>query len=246
LLTIDDRAEQPHGLSWQYLSMSPERMGLPVPQQRMGGRVRLARDGSNVADVLIDLGRASVPALEGLVETMAYVRPYSRDIQPTITNEIERKAWLPLSEAGFKVPGWMLSTGAMRLLPLPRHPAQPAPDSRGNPHCGAVGQHAGGVDQAFTLTGLICWPWSTCRRWNPTRQATRASPGRPATRACAAGRLTSRPASSTPWATCSGGKYRHVGWYKPSACRDNSPKACGIQNAIQTRRDVTFDRDDYR
>ena len=124
----ESMAEARQVLAWQFLTLSPERMGMPVPQQRTAGRVRLARDGSNVADVLLDLRRESLSAFEGLVETMAYVLPYARDIQPSITSEIERKAWLQLTEAGFKVPGWMLSTGTLRmlaLLALLRHPEPP-------------------------------------------------------------------------------------------------------------------------
>ena len=60
---------------------------------------------------------------------MAYVLPYAKDIQPSLTSsEIERKAWMQLTEAGFKVPGWMLSTGTLRLLvllALLRHPKPP-------------------------------------------------------------------------------------------------------------------------
>jgi len=116
-------------LAWQFLTLSPERMGLPVPQQRTKGHVRLANDGSNVADFLLDLRRQSPNAFDGIVETMAYVLPYAKDIQPTLTSsEIERKAWLQLSEDTFKVPGWMLSTGTLRmlaLLALLRHPTPP-------------------------------------------------------------------------------------------------------------------------
>lgn len=118
-----------HILAWQFLTLSPERMGLPVPQQRTGGGVRLARDGSNIADFLLDLRRQDQNAFDGIVETMAYVLPYAKDIQPSLTSsEIERKAWLQLTEAGFKVPGWMLSTGTLRLLALLallRHPKPP-------------------------------------------------------------------------------------------------------------------------
>ena len=117
-----------HVLSWQFLALSPERMGMPVPQQRTGGGVRLARDGSNVADFLLDLRRIDQNAYDGIVETMAFVLPYARDIQPSVTSEIERKAWLQLTEADFKVPGWMLSTGTLRLLALLallRHPSPP-------------------------------------------------------------------------------------------------------------------------
>jgi predicted ATPase len=116
-------------LAWQFLTLSPERMGLPVPQQRTKGAVRLANDGSNVADFLLDLRRQSPNAFNGIVETMAYVLPYAKDIQPTLTSsEIERKAWLQLSEETYKVPGWLLSTGTLRmlaLLALLRHPNPP-------------------------------------------------------------------------------------------------------------------------
>lgn len=116
-------------LSWQFLTLAPERMGLPVPQQRTQGRVRLAQDGSNVADFLLDVRRLSPSAFDGIVETMAYVLPYAKDIQPTLSSsEIERKAWLQLSEDTYKVPGWLLSTGTLRmlaLLALLRHPNPP-------------------------------------------------------------------------------------------------------------------------
>ncbi len=128
---MPDFAEEAHHvLDWQFLTLSPERMGLPVPQQRTGGGVRLARDGSNIADFLLDLRRQDQNAFDGIVETMGYVLPYAKDIQPSLTSsEIERKAWLQLAEADFKVPGWMLSTGTLRmlaLLALLRHPNPPS------------------------------------------------------------------------------------------------------------------------
>ena len=124
-----NQEEARHILDWQFLTLSPERMGLPVPQQRTGGGVRLTRDGSNIADFLLDLRRQDQNAFDGIVETMAYVLPYAKDIQPSLTSsEIERKACLQLTEADFKVPGWMLSTGTLRLLALLallRHPNPP-------------------------------------------------------------------------------------------------------------------------
>ena len=118
-----------HVREWQFLTMSPERMGLPTPQQRTGGGVRLAHDGSNVADFLLDLRLQDPNAYDGIVEVMSYVLPYAKDIQPTLSStEIERKAWLQLTEGNFKVPGWLLSTGTLRmlaLLALLRHPNPP-------------------------------------------------------------------------------------------------------------------------
>ncbi len=114
--------------SWQFLTLAPERMGLPLPQRRTGGRIRLARDGSNIAEFLLELRELDRNALDGIINTMAYVLPYARDLQPAITSELERKAWLQLTEADFKIPGWMLSTGTLRLLALLallRHPTPP-------------------------------------------------------------------------------------------------------------------------
>lgn len=113
---------------WQFLTLQPERMGLPQPQQRTGGWVKLAKDGSNIADFLLDIRRFNQTAFDGIVETMTYVLPYARDLQPSVTMELERKAYLQLTEADYKVPGWMLSTGTLRmlaLLALLRHPNPP-------------------------------------------------------------------------------------------------------------------------
>jgi len=119
----------PHVLEWQFVTLSADRMGNPIPQQRTAGGVRLARDGSNIADFLLDLRRQDQNAFDGIVETMAYVLPYAKDIAPSLTtSEIERKAWLQLTESDFKVPGWMLSAGTLRLLALLallRHPKPP-------------------------------------------------------------------------------------------------------------------------
>lgn len=113
---------------WQFLSLAPERMGVPQPQQRSGGGVRLHKDGANIADYLLEIRSLSPDALEGIVQTMAYVLPYARDLQPAVTSELERKAYLQLSESDYKVPGWMLSTGTLRVLALLavlRHPTPP-------------------------------------------------------------------------------------------------------------------------
>ncbi|MBK5273701.1 MAG: AAA family ATPase [Desulfuromonadales bacterium] len=117
-----------HILGWQFLTMQPEVMGRPAPQQRTEGRIRLNSDGSNIADYLLDIRRIDKNAFDGIVETMAYVLPYARDLQPSVTSELERKAYLQMTEADFKVPGWMLSTGTLRmlaLLALLRHPNPP-------------------------------------------------------------------------------------------------------------------------
>jgi predicted ATPase len=118
-----------HIRDWQFLTLAPDRMGLPVPQQRTGGGVRLARDGSNIADFLLDLRRPRSERLRWHRRDDV-LRPALRQRPPAslTSSEIERKAWLQLTEADFKVPGWMLSTGTLRLLALLallRHPKPP-------------------------------------------------------------------------------------------------------------------------
>ena len=115
--------------SWQFLTLAPEQMGLPKSQPRWAiNASMLSRDGSNIAEFLLDLRERDPRVLEGIIRTMMYVLPYARDLQPAITSELERKAWLQLTEGEFKVPGWMLSTGTLRvlaLLALLRHPTPP-------------------------------------------------------------------------------------------------------------------------
>jgi predicted ATPase len=113
---------------WEFLTLQPDSMGRPQPQQRTSGGVRLQKDGGNIADYLLEIQQLSPSAFDGIVQTMAYVLPYARDLQPSVTSELERKTYLQLTESDFKVPGWMLSTGTLRVLALLavlRHPRPP-------------------------------------------------------------------------------------------------------------------------
>lgn len=114
--------------NWQFLSLNPDAMGSPTPRRRSGGRVRLARDGSNAAEYLLEIRDIDFVAFEGILEALQYVLPYARDLQPTITQEIERSVYFQLTEQTFKLPGWVLSTGTLRLVALLavlRHPDPP-------------------------------------------------------------------------------------------------------------------------
>ena len=113
---------------WQFLSLQPHNMGNPVPQARAAERVRLEKDGSNIAQYVLELRNRDPAAFEGILESMRYVLPYALDLQPVITSELERAVYLQMSEGKFKVPGWLLSTGTLRilsLLALLRHPTPP-------------------------------------------------------------------------------------------------------------------------
>lgn len=113
---------------WQFLAMNPAPMGEPAPQRRTGGPPMLNRDGSNLGQYLWSLREASVDAFDDLLMALQYVLPYAKDVQPTLTQEIERLVFLEMTEEDFKVPGWLLSTGTLRVLALLaclRHPDPP-------------------------------------------------------------------------------------------------------------------------
>jgi predicted ATPase len=114
--------------SWQFLNMAAQHMGAPVPQTRTRGAIRLAKDGRNIAEYLLDIFQKDRNAFDSIVETMRWVLPYSRGLQADITSELERSVYLQMSEGEFKVPGWLLSTGTLRILALLavlRHPTPP-------------------------------------------------------------------------------------------------------------------------
>lgn len=114
--------------SWQFLSINAWSMGNPIPQKRTGGPIHLNKDGSNIAEYLLSIRNLDAEAFEGIIETLQAVLPYASDLQPTLTSELERTVYLQLTEGEFKVPGWLLSTGTLRILAilaLLRHPSPP-------------------------------------------------------------------------------------------------------------------------
>ncbi|MGE0825387.1 MAG: AAA family ATPase [Candidatus Binatia bacterium] len=115
-------------LEWQFISLIPQAMGMPIPQKRTSGPVRLTKDGSNIAEYLLSIRKLDQSVFDGIVETLQYILPYARDLQPALTSELERTVYLQMTEGEFKVPGWLLSTGTLRivaLLALFRHPTPP-------------------------------------------------------------------------------------------------------------------------
>jgi len=114
--------------SWQFLRLNPDAMRKPNRTRGMGSFPVLERDGSNIGQYLLSLRDASVDAFEGYLEALRFVVPFARDLQATISDAIERRAYLEITEEDFKVPGWLLSTGTLRvaaLLACLRHPIPP-------------------------------------------------------------------------------------------------------------------------
>jgi predicted ATPase len=113
---------------WQFLSLAPQAMGSPVTQRRTSREVQLAKDGSNIAEYLLGIRKLDRRAFDGILEAVQYVLPYASGLQPKLTSELERAVYLQMTEGTFKVPGWLLSTGTLRLVALLavfRHPTPP-------------------------------------------------------------------------------------------------------------------------
>ncbi|MCG3167247.1 MAG: hypothetical protein POELPBGB_03034 [Bacteroidia bacterium] len=115
--------------NWQFLSMNTFLMGQPFPQKKTSGKVLLAKDGRNIAEYLLSIRDKDTNIYNGILETLQSVLPYAKDLQPLVTRELEKSVYLQLSEQDFKLPGWMLSTGTLKILALLavlRHP-EPSP-----------------------------------------------------------------------------------------------------------------------
>ena len=113
---------------WQFLTLWPQSIGDPKPRTRTGGWIRLSKDGGNIAEYFLDIRNRDIGAFNGIVEALKYILPFAEDIQPAITSELERTDYLQLAEADFTIPGWLLSTGTLRILALLatlRHPDPP-------------------------------------------------------------------------------------------------------------------------
>lgn len=113
---------------WQFITFIPQAMGEPSRQRRAGGRVKLEKSGSNIAEYLKDIRDRDTTVFEGIVSSLQQVLPYSQDLQIALTSELERSLYPQITEGNFKVPGWLLSTGTLRilaLLALLRHPEPP-------------------------------------------------------------------------------------------------------------------------
>lgn len=104
--------------SWQFLSMNTFLMGEAFPQKKTGGAITLNKDGRNIAEYLLSIRDKNIDTYRGILETLQYVLPYAKDLQPQITTELEKMVYLQLTEQDFKLPGWMLSTGTLKILAL--------------------------------------------------------------------------------------------------------------------------------
>ena len=113
---------------WQFVTLNPWLMVEPRPISRTGGAIRLLSDGSNIAEYLHHILQWYPDAFAGILEALQYVLPYMKDLKPILTDVFGHQTHLQMTEEDFKVMGWLLSTGTLRilaLLALFRHPEPP-------------------------------------------------------------------------------------------------------------------------
>ena len=114
--------------SWHFVNLNPYVMAQPKIQTRSSEQIILNEDGSNIAEYLLDIRQRDEGAFMGIVEALRQVLPYADSLQPTLTTELGRSVHLQLTEGEMVIPGWLLSTGTLRvvaLLALLRHPNPP-------------------------------------------------------------------------------------------------------------------------
>jgi predicted ATPase len=115
---------------WQFLRLDPYLMTEPMPQKRTAGAIKLNHSGANIAEYFQSIRDLDLQAFNGIIEVLKGVLPFVEDLQPAITSELDRKVYLSMSEENIagKLPGWLLSTGTLRILALLavlRHPNPP-------------------------------------------------------------------------------------------------------------------------
>ncbi|MCA0360653.1 MAG: ATP-binding protein [Armatimonadetes bacterium] len=108
-------------IHWQMLGLVPEIMGLPVTK-RLDVRVNtMNRDGSDVAEALHRLANGSEEeqrAFWSIDETMRSILGYGERVEPRQDLGAIASRFIEFDEGGYTVPGWMLSTGTIRLVAL--------------------------------------------------------------------------------------------------------------------------------
>jgi predicted ATPase len=108
---------------WQFLSLLPDPMGRPAPKKMTSnGEMVLHRDGSNLAQYLLGIRQRDAAAFDGIVEAMQFVLDYARNFEPVETREIQPTMYLKMLEEAtdkaIEIPGWLISTGTIRVLAL--------------------------------------------------------------------------------------------------------------------------------
>ena len=104
--------------SWQFLNLNAHTIGLPLQADKNPSEKFMKTDGSNLAEILKQEFKTREELLN-IIEKVKYVLPYLTDIQTSVTTDITDSIFLEMTENGrFKIPGWLLSSGTVRILAM--------------------------------------------------------------------------------------------------------------------------------
>jgi predicted ATPase len=108
--------------NWQFIYLNAHRMGIPVDENKLDRIKKLDNEGRNIAEYLLWLREQGEEYLDSLIRKMRFVLPYMSNIEPHVIKEtINKTIELRLYESGHNnkpIPGWLLSSGTLRILAL--------------------------------------------------------------------------------------------------------------------------------
>jgi predicted ATPase len=106
-------------ISWQFLSLEPERMYFPTSRDYSTIKVRMKSSGENLADFFSRL--QDTPALSNtIIDKLRYVLPDLADVGRSDIS-VQKQIYLFLSEQNkpnHRLPSWLFSSGTLRILAM--------------------------------------------------------------------------------------------------------------------------------
>ncbi len=105
-------------LSWQFLSLEPEKMYFPTARNQ-SGKTKMESSGSNVADIFSRL-QDQPQKITAIIEKMRYVLPDLADFSAH-HDKIRKEVFLEMQEQADSkksLPSWLFSSGTLRVLAL--------------------------------------------------------------------------------------------------------------------------------
>lgn len=132
---IFDRESALDFRQWMFLSLNPHEIGQPRRRPESKAEQPLLKTGANLADILKSFLDIDQPGFDAMIESVRYIVPYAANVRPDITKDlVETRSLIQLTERfqsgrDASLPGWVLSSGTLRLLALLaalRHPQGPS------------------------------------------------------------------------------------------------------------------------
>jgi predicted ATPase len=108
--------------NWQFLYLNAHEMGKPILSDRANREIKLDYDGRNIADYLLWLNEQGKEYLDNLISKLQFVLPYLNHLQTNTYDAHNREIELSVYETSENnkkpIPGWLLSSGTLRIVAL--------------------------------------------------------------------------------------------------------------------------------